>query len=99
QDLQTLLQRLDRGGAGAGRLVAGHLADGGRDVVGRPVDGLGHRAVRVVQVGCDLVPLQPGESRRVVAGPDAQVLAAEVYERDRAGLVGRGDVRRGVVLV
>ena len=62
------------------------LADRGRDVVGRPADGLGDGAVRVAQGGRDLVPALPVEHRRSVGGCHAHVLPAEVDERDRAGI-------------
>ena len=63
-------------------------ADGGRDVVGRPVDRLRDRARRVVQLGRDLGPGQALQHlwREARAGDDVRV--ADVDERD-APLRGR----------
>src|SRR6202012_104619 len=92
------LQLLDRRGAGRGRLVPRHLADGRGDVVGGAVDGLGDRAGRVLQRGGDLAPGLALQDLRAEAGPADHVLVPDVDERDGA-LVGRGAVGRGVALV
>src|SRR5262249_61876021 len=73
-------------GADVSGLVAGHLADGPGDVVGRAVHALRDRRRRILESGGDLAPRLALQDPGVVDGALHHELVAEGDERVAAGV-------------
>jgi hypothetical protein len=59
-----------------------HLVDGGDYHLGRPVDGLCHRAGRIAELAGDLPRRQACQDLRAVLRPGQDVLVCDVQEGD-----------------